>query len=232
VRPLRLDPALFPACVTAHALALDAPDESQLAHFADIALPPELERAALQRRIEFLAGRFCAQSALRAHAPAIGTHTVPRGADRAPEWPPGIVGSITHTRGYAAAAVAHGDTLRGLGLDIERWVRPSAPANLGSHLARPGELAHLVAVSGWSEVEALTLLFSAKESLYKCLYPEVQRYFGFHDATIATLDVTSGHFEARLESTLTPTLSEGFTLHGRFERRDDVVVTTVALERG
>jgi 4'-phosphopantetheinyl transferase EntD len=230
MRPLRLDPALFPACVTVHALSLDAPDEAQPLAFAGVALPPDLERAALKRRVEFLAGRFCAQAALRAHAPALAAHTVPRGADRAPEWPAGVVGTITHTQGYAAAAVAHEDSLRGIGLDLERWVRPTAPANLGAHLARPGELARLVAESGWSEVEALTLLFSAKESLYKCLYPEVRRYFGFHDATIATLDTHARTFVARLETPLTDALPAGFTLTGRFERRDDAIATALVLQ--
>ncbi len=232
MRPLRLDPALYPACVTVHALALDVPAEAQLAAFTDVTLPPELEKAALKRRAEFLAGRHCAQSALRAHSPSSTEHAIPRGADRAPVWPAHIVGSITHTQGYAAAAVADARALRGVGLDIERWVRPSAPANLGAHLARPGELARLVAESGWSEVEALTLLFSAKESLYKCLHPEVQRYFGFHDATIAALDIPTSTFVARLETTLTDALPAGFSLVGRFERRDDAVVTALALERG
>jgi enterobactin synthetase component D len=232
VRPLRLDSALFPACVTVHALALDVPAEAQLAAFADVALPPELEKAAPKRRAEFLAGRHCAQSALRTYSAIFAEYVIPRGADRAPIWPAEVVGSITHTQGYAAAAVADTRALRGVGLDIERWVRPSAPANLGAHLARPGELERLVAESGWSEVEALTLLFSAKESLYKCLYPEVQRYFGFHDATMATLDIRTSSFVARLETTLTDALPAGFTLVGRYERREDAVVTALALERG
>ncbi len=231
MRPLRLDPTLFPPSVTVHALALDPPAESQLAAFADISLPPELATAVIKRRVEYLAGRHCARAALRAHAPALAEAPIARGPDRAPAWPAGVVGSITHTAGYAAAAVAHTHALRGLGLDLERWVRPTAPANLGAHLARPGELAQLVAESGWSEVEALTLLFSAKESLYKCLYPEVRRYFGFHDATIATLDTAACQFVARLDETLTPALPAGTTLVGRFVRFEDAVATALVLTR-
>ena len=41
------------------------------------------------------------------------------GARGAPQWPLGVVGSITHCDGYRAAAVARGRDLRTIGLDAE-----------------------------------------------------------------------------------------------------------------
>lgn len=231
MRPLSFAADLFPSSVSTHVVHLDAPSDADLTMLvqSQLALPERLETAVLKRRIEFLAGRHCAREAMRAHAPESAEHVIASGENREPLWPAGIVGAISHTSGYAAAAVARAKTLRGVGLDIERWVKPTAPETIGSHIARDGELDALVAQTQWSAPEALTLLFSAKESLYKCLYPEVQRFFGFHDATITRIDPQRSTFVARLEVTLTDALGAGLTLEGRYERREDVIVTALTL---
>ncbi|MFF4689931.1 hypothetical protein [Streptomyces sp. NPDC001307] len=43
----------------------------------------------------------------------------PEWARRAPRWPEGIVGSMTHCAGYHAAAVARGRSVAALGVDGE-----------------------------------------------------------------------------------------------------------------
>ncbi len=40
-------------------------------------------------------------------------------SDRVPQWPAGVVGSMTHCEGYRAAAVARSDELTGIGIDAE-----------------------------------------------------------------------------------------------------------------
>ena len=56
------------------------------------------------RQWEFTAGRLCAVQAIRGLG---GSETeIPVGERGEPIWPKGFVGSITHTQGYAAAAVA------------------------------------------------------------------------------------------------------------------------------
>jgi enterobactin synthetase component D len=229
VRPLSFAANLFPPSVAVHVLQLDVPSEEALASLASIPLPERLATAVLKRRVEYLAGRFCAREAMRVCAEEVSEHVVHTGENREPLWPHGIVGAIAHTHGYAAAAVARSSALRGIGLDIEHLVKPNAPETIGAHIAREGELETLVAQSGWTPPEALTLLFSAKEALYKCLYPEAQRFFGFHDATILSIDTVRSNFVARLEVTLTDRLHAGLQLEGRFERRADVLVTAICL---
>src|ERR1700761_3617241 len=74
----------------------------------DVTLFPDEEallgRAVEKRRREFAAGRGCARRALA----ALGLPPAPLlpGEGGAPRWPDGVVGSITHCAGYAAAAVA------------------------------------------------------------------------------------------------------------------------------
>jgi hypothetical protein len=80
-----------------------------------------VERAVEKRRHEFRAGRHCARAALRTLGLPAGP--IPRRTDRAPGWPVGSVGSITHTgdlaSGLAAAVVAPDSVALGLGVDAE-----------------------------------------------------------------------------------------------------------------
>src|SRR5690606_27649753 len=87
---------------------------------------------ASKRQCEYLAGRLCARHALwqltgHASVPAVGE-------DRAPQWPAGIVGSITHSAGHAAALVAHAEHWRGLGLDLERLLSAERSQRLAKEI--------------------------------------------------------------------------------------------------
>lgn len=125
-----------------------------------------LEAMIPQRRQEFTAGRSCARLALtRLGGPAA---SIPRDVDRAPQWPDGFVGSITHCHGFCAAAVARDQLVRGLGIDAE--VVTPMDAEMARFVWSEGEeedLPRLASepVCGWAK-----LLFSIKESLFKCLY--------------------------------------------------------------
>ena len=94
---------------------------------ADALLPGEqaaIIHAVDKRRREFMAGRTCARRAMV----ALGEQAapIPQGKDRAPIWPQGVVGSITHTDTRCAVAVARvADGFCSLGLDIE----PATPIN-------------------------------------------------------------------------------------------------------
>src|SRR5262245_52630631 len=77
-----------------------------LARFAsaDIALPPAIAGSVAKRQAEFFYGRFAARVAL-GKAGVVG-FPVHIGRFREPLWPPDMAGSLTHCRGFAAAAVA------------------------------------------------------------------------------------------------------------------------------
>jgi len=83
-------------------------------------LPEELGhvvRAVPKRVEEFRLGRVCARRALArlgATPAAIGVHTT-----RAPRWPAGTVGSITHCAGFCAAAVGWATDILAVGIDAE-----------------------------------------------------------------------------------------------------------------
>lgn len=149
---------------------------------AGIPMPPGLERALAKRRAEYLAGRVCARAALRQ---ATGLDAVPgTGDDRAPRWPAGAVGAITHSHGEAAALTGDARQWRGLGLDRERWLAPARAARLRDELLTPAERDTLTGLSEDALARRVTLTFSVKESLFKALYPLTGRRFYFQDAAL------------------------------------------------
>ncbi len=115
-----------------------------------------------------------------------------------------------------------------MGVDIELWFDEGAPARLAADLTVEGELAVLTQATGWPASRVLTLLFSAKETLFKCLYPQVQTYFGFQHARIAAILPEAGEFIATLEERVGQ-LPAGCAFVGRYQCLAEVVVTSLTL---
>jgi 4'-phosphopantetheinyl transferase EntD len=119
------------------------------------------------RRVEFLSGRMCARKALAAlgRPPA----EIPIAPDRGPQWPDGIVGSITHTAdetgGWVSAAVSAVATLGSLGIDMERCEEVDARA-LDSVLT-PAERTFLLELPVNSRSRQASLIWCAKEAALK-----------------------------------------------------------------
>ena len=72
-----------------------------------------------------------------------------------------------------------------------------------------------------------TVMFSAKESIYKCLYPLVERYIDFDEATIEVHE--DGRLDAGLAPTLEAALPEARRLRGRFAHTTESVMTVMLL---
>jgi 4'-phosphopantetheinyl transferase EntD len=197
------------------------------------ALYPE-ERAGLghavaKRRREFAAGRACARRALARLE--LADAVLPIRPDRLPAWPAGIVGSITHCAGYCGVAAARQGAILGLGLDAE--VGGELEPALVPLVCRPAEieaLAALESLGGLTSGEGAKLVFSAKESAYKCFFPLVHRFLEFHDVEIELRleSPRAGSFTARILSGPTPVPR----FHGRFLRDDARVYTGVTLLAG
>ena len=172
--------ALGPADAAARALGLT--------------LPQQIAAAVPKRQAEYLAGRICARRALQL-AGCEGSAEVGTDNDRSPVWPAGYVGSIAHADGTAWAVVAPSRLFHGLGIDLEHIVpRTTAQQTCGTIL-RSEEQAHWRATGLDFEVY-FSLVFSAKESLYKCLYPITRTFFDFQD--VEAVAITQGTDRMRL----------------------------------
>lgn len=147
------------------------------------ALFPE-ERAAVARAVpsrqaEFAGGRQAARHAMAALG--LPPCAVPIGADRAPRWPEGVVGSITHDGGLCLAIVGRSEAWQAIGIDLERDAELSP--EIAAEIATETELSALAPLS---RGRAAARVFSAKEAAYKAQYPLTGCLFGF-DAMAAHL---------------------------------------------
>ncbi|EPF0314948.1 enterobactin synthase subunit EntD [Enterobacter chuandaensis] len=163
----------------------------------------QLADAGRKRKADHLAGRIAAMHALNERTiPAIG----PSGE---PLWPEGVSGSITHSGTQAMAVVTQHPAL--IGIDCEAILPENEAREIKDGILDEQE-ERVLCRAGYPFALALTLAFSAKESLFKALFPQVQTYMGFDCARVTLLD----------DKTLTLTLArqlagfnEGatFTLH-------------------
>lgn len=192
----------------------------------EIPLPRELERAVLKRQLEFRAGRYCARAALveLGHGPMVP----PRGESGVPLWPAGVVGSITHTDGYARAAVASTDQATAIGIDTERIISPRRAALVAATIAAESEIETAMR-AGLSRCEAVTLAFSAKESVFKCLHGLVGRRFGFADARLGHVDCDARTYTMELVRDLSDRCPAGLVLAGRFLMEPELLHTGLLL---
>ena len=197
----------------------------------DIELPRELCRAVAKRQVEFLAGRFCAACALRAAGCA--SVAVGLGADRAPLWPDGFVGSITHTDGFASAAVARATVLRGIGIDAERIMAARTAASIHRLVFGDGtggaRTAGRGCPEGLSEEEWTTLVFSAKESLCKCLFPLTRQRLELRDAEVVACDFGAGTVTLRLAAGVRPHFAHRGFFTARWRLAPPCLYTAVEL---
>jgi enterobactin synthetase component D len=175
------------------------------------------------RRAEYLAGRFLCRELLRRHGLPVQVGT---GRQREPVWPRGWIGSISHSDCMAVAALAPVGADRILGLDLQPWLSPVQARETENLVALPGELEALAGV--WSRASLLTLVFSAKESLFKALYPHVGQYFDFDSAVVTHMDGGHGSFVIELRSTLSSTLPAGSRYIGRWYGLGDHLLTVIA----
>ena len=185
-----------------------------------------MQKGVSKRQAEFLAGRLCALEAIRG---LTGKPFVPPvGEDRAPQWPQGIVGSITHSAGWAGVVAGHRQHWDGVGLDIERLLTPERADRLASEILTPSELEGYALMSLSERAALVTRTFSLKESLFKALYPLVRQRFYFQDAAVA--EVTQ-HGTARLHLLidLPGDWRKGAELDGQFATFDGYLLSLVCI---
>lgn len=182
---------------------------------------PDTPPGAIDRRSrEFAAGRRAARAAAR--QAGLVLDRLPMGEDRAPVWPPGLTGSISHSDRLCLAVV--GPAAAGtIGLDLE----PDAPLahELWDTLLRPAEIAALPA--GGDAGRLALAIFAAKEAAYKAQYPLTRRIFGFHDLEIT---LSPGRFRAVFTAPHPP-FALGDTIEGQWGRAQGHALALAAIAR-
>lgn len=202
-----------------------------------ISFPHHLHKAVLKRRAEFLAGRFLAREVL--NVLGVKNFRLESSADRSPQWPANIIGSISHNDDTAVCAALlissantiFADTLsahniNGIGVDIESWFPTTNLAEIWPNIVGKEEYDRLQAMP-WPLNRLLTLVFSAKESLFKAVYPQVGCYFNFLDACLLNCSLPTGCFELKLLCDLSPRFPAGRHFQGCFSDTDENIQTSI-----
>lgn len=209
---------------------------SELFHQLDISRPSILLNSVAKRCSDYLAGRVAAKAAINHYQkpfPKIDSSVqVNCSKDGAPIFPCGLVGSISHSGNLAMAAVSKGNHISSIGIDIENMI-PEEDYELVKRQVLTHDEVPLLERLSVTNFQALTLIFSAKESLFKCLYPEVKRFFDFTAAKVIAVDqITSkkhgwSSFSIELLETLSESLSKGHRFSGFYRHYREHIITLI-----
>lgn len=142
-----------------------------------------IARAVPKRVLEFTAGRTAARQAMKALN--LPEAAIPMAQDRAPVWPAGLAGSISHCDDLCVAVVTQMHPWRAIGIDIEDDT-PLHKETWPILLTRK-ELSELNASASWKRGRLIKALFSIKEAVYKAQYPVTGELFDFQALNV-TLD--------------------------------------------
>jgi len=179
-----------------------------------------------RRQIEFSQGRSCAHQALAKFK--LEAEPIPRNAKtREPCWPEAVRGSITHSGEYAAAAAGLADDVSGIGIDLESLSRV-VDFNISRHVCVEKELEWLKTLSPTKANHELRIIFSAKESIFKCLFPISRTYLYFKDATVE-IDEDSAEFTFTISRECSGITEAGFQHSGKFSIINKMLLTAIYL---
>jgi 4'-phosphopantetheinyl transferase EntD len=148
--------------------------------------------------------------------------------DRSPIWPQGYTGSITHTALWCGVAFAPLSAVRSVGIDAEAAER--LDPKVAERVLTTREWQR-ISEAGHHPPEFAALWFSAKESVYKCVFPIVRRFIGFTEVEIH-VSIADGTFRAepvgaQLEAEHGVTVRQ---LRGRFLSTDALWLTSATLD--
>lgn len=157
---------------------------ARIADYEHLLYKDEIEyirNAVEKRKLEYSSGRFCARAALAKLC--VEPCPVRTGPMREPIWPNGVTGSITHSGSYCIAAVARTENITSIGIDIESSEMLDRDL---VHLICTEEEIKNIDLCGVEvyEQDPYKIVFSIKESIFKCLYPLVEAFFDFKDVSI------------------------------------------------
>lgn len=196
--------------------------DPELFNTLSVEAPGQLDNAVPKRQAEFLAGRLVARIALKR------AYDIPIGPYRAPVWPRAMNGSITHSQGRCAALVTDNAVL--CGIDMEQVVQGAALDAILQRCVSPQERVWMESQDFIPAETLATLIFSAKESIFKALFPIVGRFFGFECAEVLP-KIRDETLSFRLTEDLDIRLPKGFEIPVNYKATEGFILTKVLLPR-
>ena len=125
-----------------------------------------------------------------------------------PVWPDSLKGSITHKSGHVGIVTTLDRSVGGLGLDLEGPEKMHE--GLYSKICDENEIELFKKVKYLGLNECMTIAFSAKESIYKAIFPVGKKFFYFNHAKVTNLD--KNFIELKLEIEASPITPAGYKI--------------------
>lgn len=201
-------------------------DELFLQHQID--MPCAIAQAMPKRKAEFLAGRLSARAACISHCSLSPNIQIGIGPLRAPQWPVGINGSISHCylpSGEGIALAACGSCNKLIGIDAEVIFSPQLAAETAEQFTDETERALIQSVQITHDYQVvLTAVFSAKETFFKAVAPTLGYYFDFDVIKLIAIKKASLIF--KLVRSLSNTIHKGLIIIINFIVKNDLFVIT------
>lgn len=194
-----------------------------------IPFPESLNKAVTKRRAEYFASRVCVRYALSQLG--IEGFLLTNDRDRAPIWPQGIIGSLSHTHHCISLLLAKATSEKILGVDCEQIMQQQTAEEMQSMIVTAQEMA-VLRHSGLPFSTALTVAFSLKESLYKALFPQLRTFMNFDAAEIISCTANAERVTLRLTQTFAAGFAAGREFCGRvLLEQDEVLSWIIAAQR-
>lgn len=173
----------------------------------------KLTNATPKRKAEYLCGRHTASQSLQALG--IQSCNIATGPNREPVFPAGIIASITHTNETAVCVAAKKNHFHYLGVDLESLIPEDTIQSIEQQIINHDEK-RLLLDQNCDYKTLLTLVFSAKESLFKALFPSVGDYFDFQAAQLVKLCAVSKRITFELTGNLNSEFPAKTKISGSF----------------
>ncbi|WP_343594990.1 4'-phosphopantetheinyl transferase superfamily protein [Acinetobacter sp.] len=159
-------------------------DESLFDELA-IDRPVNLISSLFVRQSEFLAGRYAAKLALTAIDRKLCFDQVVVGLRKQPIFPDNLIGTLSHSHIMAICAVTTSKEVHYLGVDIEPTMTRAVSFAVERKVFTCNELNSLM-VHGINREVAATLIFSAKESIFKAFSKQIKHGINFENIKLST----------------------------------------------
>ncbi|MCC2605701.1 4'-phosphopantetheinyl transferase family protein [Planctobacterium marinum] len=180
-------PAILPQGVTGIGARFGQGEFSeQLFHSHEIYFPEDIRRSVTKRQSEFLAGRILAGHNLALMG--VRGFDIVNDEMRCPQWPKGVVGSISHADAVACCITAPDTLFQGVGVDVENIMAVKTVEEIRISIVNQQESLLMRQFSALADNVLFTAVFSAKEAIYKALYPSVRRFFDFSAVNLTGIE--------------------------------------------
>lgn len=189
-----------------------------------VVIPKSISNSVKKRQAEFIAGRYMAKICLKQMNSK--EHNLEIGRHREPIWPVGFLGTISHANNKAVALVSTSTSYNYVGIDIENFLNPTIASKLAGSIHSQDEKA-LFCKYGFSDHIATSIIFSAKESLFKATFPYIRKYFGFECARVIEINTIECSLTLDIDITLSRYCSNKKTFNCQYFLEDNYVVTII-----